>query len=225
MKKSPVFLAVVLTCTLFALAAPASPTVNGTVYAVAGQPDGKVVLAGQFNNVNNQQAEGIARINSDGSLDTEFPAGGSTNGIFGTVYALAVAPDGSIVAGGEFNRAGSSQALNIVRYEADGSIDTNFASQGGINGIVYALSILPDGRIVAGGEFTTAAGQPAQNLAVLNADGTLSSAAAGSLPTGIVRAVTGTTSGAGPEVAAGGNFVSASGTARNLVLLPVTTEP
>jgi uncharacterized delta-60 repeat protein len=202
------------------LIAQNAPSVNGTVFAVASQPDGKVVLAGTFNDVNNQQAENIARVNADGTLDTQFPAGGSTNGIFGTVYAVAVGPDGSIVAGGEFNRAGSTQALNIVRYLPDGSIDTSFASQGGINGPVYAVTVLPDGRIAAGGQFTMAGQQPAQNFAILNSDGSLASASLEHLPVGSVRGVTSLSSNDAPVVAAGGTFEIAATAARNLALIP-----
>lgn len=202
------------------LSAQTAPNVNGTVYAAAPQADGKVVLAGQFTDVNNQQAQSIARLNGDGSLDTGFPAGGSTNGIFGIVYAVAVGPDGSIVAGGEFNRAGSTQALNIVRYLPDGTIDSAFSANGGINGPVYAVAVLPNGQIAAGGQFTMAGNQPAQNFAVLNPDGSQVSAATANVPTGLVRAVAPVQGSSPLLVAVGGNFVIGGPGARNFALLP-----
>src|SRR5688572_28515678 len=71
-----------------------NPGANGDVYAIAVQPDGKIVVGGNFTSVGGgtgltTQRQHIARFNYDGSVDTLFNPGANLN-----VYALAVQPDG-----------------------------------------------------------------------------------------------------------------------------------
>ena len=53
---------------------------DGTVWAVAVQPDGKVLIGGDFNHVNGQPRNYLARLNTDGSLDTTFDPSNTLNG-------------------------------------------------------------------------------------------------------------------------------------------------
>lgn len=187
--------------------------VGGTVYAVAVQPDGKIVIGGLFNTVNQSPRNNLARLNPDGSLDDSFVAD-SGAGIFGTVYALAVDSVGQIVVGGQFNRAGNTSAQNLVRYRADGTLDTDFPQSGGPNGTVYAVSILADGRIVVGGEFNQAGETSAQNLAIYGADGSASTTDSPSIE-GTVRALSARPS---SGFAAGGQFQLPGSAGRNALL-------
>jgi len=50
---------------------------NNSVYAVAVQPDGKIIIGGRFSTYNSDVAVGITRLNADGTRDTTFNAGGS----------------------------------------------------------------------------------------------------------------------------------------------------
>jgi len=59
------------------------------VWATAMQPDGKVLIGGDFTHVNGQTRDYLARLNADGSLDTAFNPGTTLNG---PVYALALPP-------------------------------------------------------------------------------------------------------------------------------------
>jgi len=68
---------------------------NSQVNSVAVQPDGKVLMAGQFMSVNGTNRRFIARLNADGSLDSSFdPGDGATGATFNTIYALALQVDG-----------------------------------------------------------------------------------------------------------------------------------
>ncbi len=89
----------------------------------------------------------------------------SGGGPFGDVYALALAPNGDIIAGGAFTTVGpSSQENRIARW--NGSVWSALGS--GMNNTVVAVAALPNGDVVASGFFTTAGGVAANNIARWN---------------------------------------------------------
>ena len=124
---------------------------SGTVRCLQIQTDGKILIGGDFTTVNNTSRGNVARLNSNGSLDTGF---GSSSGLDGPVYALAVQPDSSVVIGGSFSSFASFNLTRVARLYADGSRDTSFSSSG-INNIVEAVAVQSDGAILIGGTFTT----------------------------------------------------------------------
>ena len=81
---------------------PGGLGVNGTVNAIAVQPDGKILIGGQFTHYNGDGAasDGIVRLNSNGTLDTTFNYGGAGADL--TVFAMAVQADGKVIIGGSF---------------------------------------------------------------------------------------------------------------------------
>jgi uncharacterized delta-60 repeat protein len=90
------------------------PGANGGVFALALQPDGKIVVGGNFSTVSGQPRRGIARLNADGTLDATTTA---ENALSGTVRAIAVGSDASLVAGGQFTLA-DRNARNVLRIPA-----------------------------------------------------------------------------------------------------------
>jgi uncharacterized delta-60 repeat protein len=191
--------------------------VNGDVLALAVQKDGKVLIGGKFSSVNGVPRNNIARLNPDGTLDRSF-AETVEAGVNGQVNAIVLQPAGGAIVGGQFTQVGNVEALNLGRYNADGTPDKNFGTapgqQLGANGIVFALSAQPDGKIVVGGNFSTVFGQPRRGLARLNSDNSLD----GPLPSqaaisGSVRAVAAT---ADDLFIAGGNFTVQNQIARNI---------
>ncbi len=134
--------------------------------AVAIQPDGKIVAAGESQRVGDQSSTdfALARYDVDGTLDANFGNGGKvTTDFFGqydVATALALQPDGKILAAGFSQRTGSyaSGDFGLVRYNADGSLDQTF----GLNGFVTtdffggsdsarAIGLQLDGRIALAG--------------------------------------------------------------------------
>jgi uncharacterized delta-60 repeat protein len=122
--------------------------------AVVIQPDGKLVVAGRTNIAGNT-VFALARYNPNGSLDPSFGSGGLVTTDFGSTdqaFAIALQGDGKIVTAG---RRGSD--VIVARYNADGSQDTLFASNGrvvtnfGATELALALVIQPDGKIVVAG--------------------------------------------------------------------------
>jgi uncharacterized delta-60 repeat protein len=86
---------------------------DNKVAAIAAQPDGKILLGGQFSSVGAQERDCLARLNADLSLDTNFNSGAhwiQTQGnVSARINALAVQGDGKIVVGGYFNALGPAR--------------------------------------------------------------------------------------------------------------------
>jgi uncharacterized delta-60 repeat protein len=128
------------------------------------QNDGRIVLAGYYNNGTSDEYA-LARYNADGTLDGTFGTGGkvTTTGTAGTdrLYAVAAYPGGRILAAGETRNSGNTSTdFGLARYNANGSLDTSFGTGGlvthspaGTNSeYAYSVIVLPDGKILAAGE-------------------------------------------------------------------------
>ncbi len=139
---------------------------NGTVNAIATQPNGKELIGGAFTTVAGLPSPYLARVNVDGSLDTSFnaPANASVN-------AILVEPNSQLLVGGAFTSIGGQAATYLARLSPSGTPDSTFNPS--INGAVNAVVLQPNGKIVVGGAFTSVNGQPMSGVARLNADGSL----------------------------------------------------
>jgi uncharacterized delta-60 repeat protein len=154
-----------------AFGSPSSAQVNG----LAIQPNGKIVVAGAANIVPEDFA--LARLNSNGSLDTTFGSGGKVLTDVGgpdEAFSVALQADGKIVAAG---MAGSDFA--VARYNTNGTLDTTFGSGGkvitdfgGPSDIALGVAVRLDGKIVAAGR-TFASGRTAFAVGRYNSNGTL----------------------------------------------------
>jgi uncharacterized delta-60 repeat protein len=147
------------------------------VHSARFQSDGKLLIAGGFNEINGVSRKGMARLNADGTLDTTFvdPSIDGPNGNF-DVYSIVLQPNGKIIIAGYFNSVGGVTRNNLARLNADGTLDSSFNPNP--NNSVYSMAILPDGRILVTGVFTTIAGSTGSDrrgFAVLNANGALAS--------------------------------------------------
>jgi uncharacterized delta-60 repeat protein len=154
---------------------------QGEVYAVALATNGEAIIGGAFatytDSTNTYTVNGIARLNTDGSLDTTFNPGGSGVNITGGdfIRSLALTTDGKVVIGGDFTSFNGVGRNYVARLNADGTLDTTFKPGGGANGEVWSVLVQGDGKVVIGGEFTTYNGAPVNYLARLNTDGSLDS--------------------------------------------------
>jgi uncharacterized delta-60 repeat protein len=137
---------------------------NSTVYSIALQPDGKILIGGQFTTYYDTNRNGVARLNSDGTLDSSFNPGGGANG---TVTSIALQPDGMIIIGGNFTTYNGTARNRIARLKADGTLDTIFNPGIGANFDINTTTIQPDGMIVIGGNFTSYNGVTRNYLARL----------------------------------------------------------
>jgi uncharacterized delta-60 repeat protein len=140
---------------------------ESTVSALLLQPDGKVVVAGNFYTVAGEWRPYLARLDSEGHLDAAFNPNPNDY-----VYALALQGDGKLLVGGVFSMIGGQARNGIARFNADGSLDTAYdpnASGGG----VFALAVQADGKVVVGGFFTAMGGLARNRIARLHVDGSV----------------------------------------------------
>ena len=146
------------------------PNANDKVRVVVVQPDGKILMGGDFTALSPNGGPAvtrnrIARLNPDGTLDTAFNPSANNS-----VYAIALQADGKILVGGFFNGANSigGQPRNfIARLEAaTGSADSFNPNA---NGDVVSIAVQADGKILAGGDFTVVGAQTRNRIARLDA--------------------------------------------------------
>ena len=88
---------------------------SDTIQALAVEPSGQVVATG-LHSAGGSSALGIARLDGNGALDTGFAAGGVQTSLAGQGSAIAVQPDGNIVAAGELFRPGLLVSLIVERF-------------------------------------------------------------------------------------------------------------
>jgi len=128
---------------------------NLPVHTVAVQPDGKIIIGGQFTSVSGSSRVRIARLNPDGPLDVSFDPGAGADL---TVVTTAIQPDGKILVVGN-----SSNGLNgdivLVRYKSNGRTDFSFGLGGKVitdlrgNESANSTAVLANGKILVAGSF------------------------------------------------------------------------
>ena len=148
--------------------------INGDIRWLLVQRDGKILIGGAFSSVNGQPRGSLARLEADGTLESEGtfnPGLGADN----QIIAAAVQPDGKILIAGYFTAVNGEPRGGIARLHADGTLErlATFNPGLGANGGVLGLAVQPDGKIVLGGEFTSFDGQPRNGIVRLQADGIL----------------------------------------------------
>lgn len=134
------------------------------------QPDNKIVIAGTFTTYDGVARNRIARLNSDGTLDTTFTIGTGANN---TISSVLIQEDGKIIIGGNYTTFAGASSNRIARLNANGSRDTTFTSGAGANASVETLVLEANGKILIGGSFTKFNNINRNYIARLKADGTL----------------------------------------------------
>jgi uncharacterized delta-60 repeat protein len=182
------------------------------VYAIALQPDGKIIIGGSFTLYNGTARNYIARLNADGNIDTGFDPGSGANGY---VRAIALQPDGKIIIGGDFTTYNGTGRNYIARLNADGSLDATFNPGSGANDKIQTMALQSDGKTLIGGDFTAYNGTGRNRVARINADGSLDAAfSPGTGTNNTVRAIALQPDG---KAVIGGSFTTYNGTGRNFI--------
>jgi len=131
--------------------------------AVAIQPGGDIVLAGDFGSPTAADIA-VARLNSSGSLDSSFGTGGKvTVDVEGADDGRAVQlqPDGKILVVGDTGPVSGGGDVAVIRLTAAGQLDTTFNSTGkatfDLSGVTKldlgeAAVLSPDGKLVIAGQ-------------------------------------------------------------------------
>ncbi len=139
-------------------------------------PDGKLLIAGPFTFVNSTPVGRIARLNTDGSVDSTFNPGGA--GANSDISDVELLPDGKILIGGSFDSYNGITKRRFARLNSDGTLDSSFTFNGYLglfnDASVGNLEVLPSGKIVASGHLYGLQ-QLRASIIILNADGSQSS--------------------------------------------------
>lgn len=182
---------------------------NAWVRDIQVQPDGKLVIVGDFTAVNNVSRNRVARLEANGAVDLNFQTGVAADG---PVFCAAIQADGRILIGGIFTSVNSSPRGRIARLNTDGSLDASFAASGGADSTIWSISIRQDQRIWVAGDFLSLGGSPCARVGRLLSNGSLdSSFDPGIGPDGIVYDVAALPSGG---CLIGGEFLSVDGAAK-----------
>jgi uncharacterized delta-60 repeat protein len=131
------------------------------------QPDGKILVGGEFNQYLEVNVGNFMRINPDGSLDETFYLGEFNSG----VKTIALQPDGKILVGGNFTDYNGEYAGRIIRLNSDGTIDQDFTYSTEFNGTVNTIALQRDGKILVGGQFNYYYDFHCEQIVRLNSDG------------------------------------------------------
>ena len=146
------------------------------VLALAEQPDGKLLVGGGFNRANGTFRPNLARFNDDGSLDTSFNPNAAL-GDSSFVGDVSILPNGQILVAGGRNRPGGGGTPLLLRLNSDGSLDPSLSpSFDNDFGDIDELLVLPDGRMLIGGDFSFQPSGTSYNFACLLPDGSLDTA-------------------------------------------------
>lgn len=199
------------------------PLFDGAVTQSVTQPDGKIIVIGDFTKYCKYRAytqptlcNSIVRFNADLTIDETFDAGNGFIEYGAILRSVALQADGKILVGGRIgNYNGTTGFKAIIRFNTDGSLDTTFnntsiaypynlncikvqsdgkilvagnvgnnkiqllnpngslasSSPPIVGGIITSLDILPNGKIIAGGQFPISSSANAYRVAVFNTDG------------------------------------------------------
>ncbi|TGE24281.1 T9SS type A sorting domain-containing protein [Hymenobacter aquaticus] len=188
---------------------PSAPT------RVLVQPDGRVLVGGPFTQYGNAPVSNLVRLLNNGTYDGTFAPVTSGNNSLSAFGSMALQADGKLLVGGSFRNASGSSATRVVRLNFNGSVDASFTSvpfttASGTyspSNRFFALTLQPDGKLVAGGVFGAVNGSVRANLARLNADGTLD---AGFTPPALTGTIYTLAVQPNNRVLVGGSFTSSS---------------
>ncbi len=151
-----------------------APGPNSSVSTTVFDATGRVLISGPFTQFSGETRSGIARMNSDGSLDTGFNPTVTDELYLEILRVLPQPIDGKTLIGGAFTRINGVPTRKVARLNPNGSLDQSFAPNAGVIGKVSMLVRQPDSKILVNGFFGNFNGQPRDNsLARLNDDGTL----------------------------------------------------
>jgi uncharacterized delta-60 repeat protein len=146
---------------------------NSAVNIIKLQPDGKVLVGGEFSIYDGPTRNRIVRLNTGGTIDNTFNIGtGFGIGIgFPVVSTIALQPDNKILVGGVFTSYNGTTSNNIIRLNTGGTIDNTFNIGSGFDITVLSIALQPDGKILAGGAFTSYNGTTSNRIIRLNTGG------------------------------------------------------
>lgn len=146
----------------------ATPGANGTVNALAQQPDGKLLIGGSFTSFDGQVTRNLTRRLLNGEVDATFRPNIANSSGATAIARIAVQANGGIIVLGTLDYNGISR---LVRLDATGTLDMAFVPFAGLDPYANALALAPNGDILLGGKFTEYNEAPQTGVLRLSATG------------------------------------------------------
>ena len=203
--------------------------VRASIYKVLQQPDGKILVGGNFSGYINPNLQTVGvptsnliRLNSDATVDSTFlswmnPSFGSFQG---EIFDMALQSDGKLIVVGNFITGGQISRNRIVRLNSNSTIDTSFVVGTGFgtstNNPIRVVKILSDGKVLLGTNYTTYNGITVTRLLRLNSDASVDNTFnIGTGPTSTVTCIEFQSDG---KMLVGGYFTSFNGVTTNRIV-------
>ncbi len=152
---------------------PAFGDYQAAVYSLQLLPNGQLLVAGDARLYAPVPAlpTPVAVLGPNGALTTGFAPVVQQGG---AILSMTLQSDGRILAGGNFSEINGTVARNLARFNPDGTLDVPFTTNAAVyGGYVASVALQPDGKMLIGGSFINAGGQPRAGVARLLASGLL----------------------------------------------------
>jgi uncharacterized delta-60 repeat protein len=187
---------------------------DGAVRAVSLQPDGKLIVGGEYLNFNGSSTPYLCRLLPDGSKDLSFAMGASFSA---NIYSTLLQADGKIIVGGSFTTFNGSSAGKLIRLNTDGSRDNSFDTAiAASTGIVYSIALQSDGNVIIVGSFTKYNNTTANKITRILPNGNLDTTfATGTGASGVINTVQIQSDG---KVIIAGTFTTFNGVSCNRII-------
>ena len=144
---------------------------NGKINSVVIQPDGKIIIVGEFSSYDGYFKNNMARIHPDGQIDNSFNIGSGPSGGILFLSEIVLQLDGKMIVSGGFTIFNGVSKNRLVRLNSDGSLDNSFNVGLGTSSSASTITIQPDGKILIGGNFDSFNSYTASKICRLNSDG------------------------------------------------------
>jgi uncharacterized delta-60 repeat protein len=187
---------------------------NSTVRSISIDPDGRVIVGGDFTQYNGNTRNYIIRLNTDGSIDTNLSIG---TGFNSTVYSTIALSSGQIVVGGNFTTYNGTTRNYILRLEYNGNIDNTFSVPTGFDGPVVTMTLQSDQKVLAGGFFTSYNTFAVSRIVRINTNGTIDGPFASTIGSGFSSTVRSISLQSDGKILIGGNFITFNGNTANYI--------
>lgn len=189
---------------------------DGPINSIAVQADQKLVLVGNFTDLNGNTRNNIVRLNTDGTEDTTFYTNISP-GLDSSGSVVSVLASQDIIIGGQFSNVAGSSRSSIARIDSTGTLQTSI---GAFDNAVYTLKEQPaDNYLLVGGQFTTYNGNSRNGLVRLTDTFTEDTAFYTNLGTGFAGPdIVASVAMQGTQIIAVGGFTSLNGNTRNQIV-------
>ena len=158
------------------------PDIGSAIAAISIQPDGKIIVGGEFTAFNGAGRTNLARLTMNGALDSGFNAivNRGPNANYYYLYAvqtILVQPDGRIMVGGSFSSVNGIQTDQLIRLNSDGAVDAQFDFPAYFvsppNYGVTDVRLLTGGDYLVAGSFALADSSNVKYLAKINTNGSV----------------------------------------------------